>query len=420
MEVFCIHRYFFDEVFAHGEFAKMWLCYNKDLHEALAAKVMSKRRLSQSGRAHEAELQGLLMHPNIVKSVENFETHASFVQVTDIYRTDLLNLVSEKELSVKEVARLTDQILSATEFVHAHHICHRDIKPDNILVDPNTLDVYLGDFGLASMTFDGYVSGSRGTVGFCAPEVLEKSPTYNGKKADIFSIGKTILSMFRGTVDQEEEDYQGIPDDWATLIKQMTDDNPDARPEISEIRAMPLFDDVENRFFENSFDTDIHESVDRIDVSTASRVAQIINCSYSKVQAMLTSRAPSIEKLYYHLLCEKWREVKNAPSKRHMSVQENAADEYISLRINGRSCDVINEMKKYVMPKQGCVSSPTVLKRSVVMNTVFGTWESFFDCIDEEDRDFECVLLFSEYNNKEDLVTSIISHLKTVFEVTCL
>lgn len=101
------------------------------------------------------------------------------------------------------VAVYTRQILEGLAYLHAKKIIHRDIKGANILV--NELGICkLADFG-ASRQLDGSqtrqleasLKAIRGTVPFMAPEVIRQ--TGHGLRADIWSLGATVIEMASGS-----------------------------------------------------------------------------------------------------------------------------------------------------------------------------------------------------------------------------
>ena len=80
-------------------------------------------------------------------------------------------------------------------------VYHRDIKADNILIDPETNLVKLTDFGLSILAedqmFDNKLNTFCGTINYLAPEILEKQGYY-GPKADIWSLGVLLYTMASG------------------------------------------------------------------------------------------------------------------------------------------------------------------------------------------------------------------------------
>lgn len=91
------------------------------------------------------------------------------------------------------------QILKALCYLEMHNICHRDIKPRNILIDLNTHVVRICDFGSAKKL----VKGETNLAYVCsryyrAPE-LELGNQYYNNKSDVWSVGAVIAEMAIGT-----------------------------------------------------------------------------------------------------------------------------------------------------------------------------------------------------------------------------
>lgn len=93
-------------------------------------------------------------HANIIKLVdlivpEEFSNFTDVYLVMELMETDLRNIIhSKQEISEKHVQYFTYQVLLAMYHVHTAEILHRDLKPDNILINSNC-DLKLIDFGLA-------------------------------------------------------------------------------------------------------------------------------------------------------------------------------------------------------------------------------------------------------------------------------
>lgn len=151
----------------------------------------------------EIKLLRLFRHENIVslKRVMRPPTR----EIKDLYivmecmETDLHYVLRSKQpLSAEHFQCFLYQILSALKYIHSANCVHRDIKPQNLLLNSNC-DLKIGDFGLArvlnparssSTCFSGYVA----TLWYRAPELFMGAPY--GKASDMWSVGCTFAEMF--------------------------------------------------------------------------------------------------------------------------------------------------------------------------------------------------------------------------------
>ena len=112
-------------------------------------------------------------------------------------------------LSARETVDFAIQIASGLQAAHEHHIIHRDIKPQNILVsDSGTIKVT--DFGIArAATGDDTISSSAmGSVRYLSPEQARGG--YADERSDIYSLGITIYEMATGKVPFDGENTVAI------------------------------------------------------------------------------------------------------------------------------------------------------------------------------------------------------------------
>ncbi|WP_285598777.1 serine/threonine protein kinase [Kineosporia sp. NBRC 101731] len=149
--------------------------------------------------------------------------------------------------------------------IHAHGICHRDLKPQNIIL--SVTGPRLIDFGIArgedqeGLTQTGMTVG---TPGYTAPEALLGHEI--GPAADIFALAATIAKAATGRAPygggsgfavsrrsmSGEVDVTGVPDDLATLIRDCSNPDPAARPGAEEIvlRCRPETGLIENQRYQ--------------------------------------------------------------------------------------------------------------------------------------------------------------------------
>ncbi len=91
---------------------------------------------------------------------------------------------------------LFTQLLDAVEHMHSRNIAHRDIKLENVLVDSKDMTLKVADFGYAAQGTE-QLRSYRGTFTYMAPEIKE-GRTYDGKQADLFSVGVVLFILIRG------------------------------------------------------------------------------------------------------------------------------------------------------------------------------------------------------------------------------
>ena len=160
----------------------------------------------------EIEILSELDHPYISKLHEVYDEQDHITLIMDRCQgIDLLKHMSRNVMSSREVASVTKQLLQALSYVHRKGFAHRDIKPNNILYDPEAKVIKLIDFGIATQVSpDTMCSDMVGTLVFLAPEVLRRR--YN-EKCDVWSVGIMLFMMiFR------RSPWKGQKDDILTEI----------------------------------------------------------------------------------------------------------------------------------------------------------------------------------------------------------
>ncbi|ETV83635.1 STE/STE11 protein kinase [Aphanomyces astaci] len=109
-------------------------------------------------------------------------------------------------LTMERTKQYTWQLVRAVQFLHDHLIAHRDIKSANVLLSGDQSQIKLADFGaLKEIGSVSVVGGLKGTPHWMAPEVIKEQQTSEGwMKADIWSLGCTVLEMLTGRTPWQE------------------------------------------------------------------------------------------------------------------------------------------------------------------------------------------------------------------------
>ncbi|XP_067258292.1 serine/threonine-protein kinase pim-3 isoform X1 [Chanodichthys erythropterus] len=111
------------------------------------------------------------------------------------------------------------QVVEAANSCCSRGVFHRDIKEENILVNTDTLDVTLIDFGCADLLYETAYHTFSGTLQYCPPEYF-KTGKYYGRQATVFSLGVLLYSMVCGYfLDQSDQDKLK---DWLWYLPSLT------------------------------------------------------------------------------------------------------------------------------------------------------------------------------------------------------
>ncbi|MCM8526708.1 MAG: protein kinase [Lentisphaeraceae bacterium] len=150
----------------------------------------------------EAKTAGQLNHPNIIRVLEHGYAREENIPylVMEYFNGMTLKkaLQDKKQISFEQRLRIIQQIALAIDVAHKADIIHRDIKPDNIMVDKN-FQAKLADFGIAQLPDSEQTNVMKiiGTPYYLAPEGYN-SPKV-GSQADIYSLGTVAYEILVGS-----------------------------------------------------------------------------------------------------------------------------------------------------------------------------------------------------------------------------
>ncbi len=175
----------------------------------------------------EAKSLARLVHPNIVGVHQVFEDNdTAYMAIDYIDGRDLHDILdsTDQAFTPEQVVALLKKMLSAVEFIHQVGILHRDISPDNILVDKASNPILI-DFGAASeqvVRATRVLTGRRVIKEGYSPQEFYLSGAEQSPSSDLYSLGATFYHVITGHPPPESQRRlarvaEGEPDPYVPL-----------------------------------------------------------------------------------------------------------------------------------------------------------------------------------------------------------
>lgn len=203
--MFLADRYEILEQIGNGGMSDVYKAKCHKLNRFVAIKVL-KPEFSQdknfvSKFRIEAQSSAGLTHPNVVNVYDVGDEDGIYYIVMELVDGITLKKYIEKrgKLPYKEAVSIAIQVANGMEAAHKHHIVHRDIKPQNIIISKEG-KVKVTDFGIAKAASSSTINSSAamGSVHYISPEQARGG--YSDERSDIYSFGITLYEMLTGKV----------------------------------------------------------------------------------------------------------------------------------------------------------------------------------------------------------------------------
>lgn len=232
----------------------VWLAYDHTRGEQVAIKSLTAANAAPTQRARfarEAEILSRLQHPHLLRVFDLVEIKGVQQLVVEYVEGEsLADTLRRGPISPEQAAQISRAIAEGLAVVHEAGVVHRDIKPDNILIDTTGRPV-LVDFGIAraasgqSLTKTGSLMGSPQ---YMAPEQVAEAKRVDAR-ADVYGLGATLYHALVG-----EPPFLGesVIEILARVMKETAvppaQRNPAIEPRLSRICVRCLAKDPADRF----------------------------------------------------------------------------------------------------------------------------------------------------------------------------
>jgi serine/threonine protein kinase len=246
-------RYRLDDRIAAGGMGEVWQATDTVLGRAVAVKTLLADRASDPGFQrrfrHEAQALAALRHPGVVPVYDfgNTAVEDAYLVMARVEGQPLNRMLAERgRLSPSETMSVVAQAAQALEAAHEAGIVHRDVKPGNLLIEPDGT-VVLVDFGVARSAHSGTVTGAGEVVGtalYIAPEQVAQHVA--GPPADVYALGALAYHCLAGRPPFEGKNPIAI------ALQHLEDTPPelpdDVPPAVRDIVRTALSKKPEDRF----------------------------------------------------------------------------------------------------------------------------------------------------------------------------
>lgn len=233
-----------------GGMSSVYLAEDIILSRNVVVKMIKvdQHDLDKSKLRFQREVQSTiqLSHPNIVNVLDVDETYEYHLLVTEVVNGPTLKeyIRDNHPIDIDEIIRLSVQVLSGMKHAHSAGIIHRDIKPQNILLDEKN-QVKITDFGIAKALSETRMTETNqvmGSVQYISPEQAKGQST--DERTDIYSFGILLFELLTGKLPFEGEtpvsvalkhisesmpdinQYRDVPQGLKNIVMKCTEKNP--------------------------------------------------------------------------------------------------------------------------------------------------------------------------------------------------
>ena len=325
----CIGPYMLIRNLGSGAASKIKLAIHNETKQPVAIKIIKKDSFKERPELQvkvqrEIALMRLFDHPHVLKLLDILESPRHlYIGLEYASEGELFQyVVSKGKLGEEEAMHFFRQIIYGMEYLHSLGICHRDMKPENILLDSKQ-NIKIADFGFARFSKQNVAETSCGSPHYVAPEVIGGG-LYDGRAADVWSCGVILYAMLTGTLPFDDNSIRNlllkvrkaqfsmpnVSNDFQDLLSKMLTKDPKQRITITQIKAHPAFNIGLPKMYIQPTPFPLPSLVDPIDMMYVTDdlkdiLMKIGYESESDLESDLTCHDQTMAKVFYSMLTTK-------------------------------------------------------------------------------------------------------------------
>jgi predicted Ser/Thr protein kinase len=248
-------RYELEELVGSGGMSSVYRAHDRLLERTVALKILHEQFTRDDDYVErfrrEARAVAQLAHPNIVTVIDRGEQDGrQFIVFEYVDGMNLKELMTQEgPVSPREAIELALQVARGLSFAHDNGLVHRDVKPQNVLLDADGR-AKVTDFGIAhAVNVDGMtITGTiMGTSNYIAPEQARGQPV--DEQTDVYSLGCVLYELLTGEVPFEGDNFVAVAmrhvNDPVPSVREV---RPDVPPRLDWAIQQAMAKDHDERF----------------------------------------------------------------------------------------------------------------------------------------------------------------------------